>query len=416
MERAVRTHRRRKRTAPRRRTKRTPAVDASAKRRIYTVAAVLFALIAVAAAVFGSGSKPAAIVTEIDNVQGPVALRFLFAFPGTDDTPLERPVGVVAAGDRVYVVDSNEGVVRVYDDRGVERNVIGEGVLGVPVYAAVDAERGVLYVTDREKRQVFLFGLDDGALVGTLAPVADEGSTIATAWAPLAIDVEDSGTLLVTDVFGRHRVLVLEPDGRIVREIGGAQAAAETTGVAVVLDFPNAVRVDGDEVWVADSNNKRALVFGLDGGFLRVVPTGGLVRGFDFVPPLSDTTETTIVAFVDTLGSGISLMDLSGASLGRFGGAGSAEGALAFPNDVSVDAGRGRLYVADTGNRRVQVWDVVPAAEGDGASPLVSGPRGQALYLWIAVIATTLAVLMAVFSYRTRHSEGGTEGARVLSE
>lgn len=416
MERSVPTHRRRATTVPRRRARRTPTTQASTKRRVYTVAVVLFALIAVAAAVLALGSNPTATVSEIDDAQGPVALRFVFAFPGTDDTPLQRPVGVVAAGERVYVVDSTEGVVRVYDDRGVERSVIGEGVLGVPVYAAVDAERGVLYVTDREKRQVFLFGLDDGALVGTLAPVADAGSTVATAWAPLAVDVGDSGTLLVTDVFERHRVLVLKPDGRIVREIGGAQAAAETTGVVVVLAFPNAVRANGEEVWVADSNNKRALVFGSDGGFLRVVPTGGLVRGFDFVPPLAGTTETTIVAFVDTLGSGIALMDLTGASLGRFGGMGSAEGALAFPNDASVDAVRGRLYVADTGNRRVQVWDVVPATQGGGASPLASGLQSRAVRWWTAVIAGVVSVVMGVKAFRLGRPSAGTDDAWVESE
>jgi hypothetical protein len=389
---------------------------ARTRQRVYTVAAVLFALLAVGA--LALAPKPAAQVPRIDDVKSDVALSFVFAFPEADAPQLRRPVGVVADGDRVYVVDSAAGVVRVYDDRGIERDVVGEGTFGVPVYAAVDAKRGVLYVTDRAKRALFLFGLDDGALVGTLTPIAAAGSTIATAWAPLALDVAESGVLAVSDVLARHRVLLLQPDGRIIEEIGGAQAAQETSGVAVALDFPNAVRATTDEVWVADSNNQRALVFGRDAAFRKVVPTGGLVRGFDFVPPVPGSAESTLVAFVDTLGGGIFLMDMSGTSLGRFGGPGSTEGMLAFPNDVSVDAERGRLYVADTGNRRVQVWDVVPASAGGEGVPLLRGVQGRALSRWIALVAAVLSGLMAYRAYRARDSarpSGGTPDAGVES-
>ncbi|MHB1342538.1 MAG: hypothetical protein ACYCX5_12385, partial [Coriobacteriia bacterium] len=40
--------------------------------------------------------------------------------------------------------------------------------------------------------------------------------------------------------------------------------------------------------------------------------------------------------------------------LGRFGQPGRSAGRLAFPNDVAVTADGSRLYVADTGNHRVQ--------------------------------------------------------------
>ena len=41
--------------------------------------------------------------------------------------------------------------------------------------------------------------------------------------------------------------------------------------------------------------------------------------------------------------------------LGYFGGEGVADGTFEYPNSVAVDA-RGRLYVADTFNNRVQIW------------------------------------------------------------
>jgi len=41
--------------------------------------------------------------------------------------------------------------------------------------------------------------------------------------------------------------------------------------------------------------------------------------------------------------------------LGSFGTEGVANGTFAYPNDIAVDA-RGRLYVADSANDRVQLW------------------------------------------------------------
>jgi sugar lactone lactonase YvrE len=41
--------------------------------------------------------------------------------------------------------------------------------------------------------------------------------------------------------------------------------------------------------------------------------------------------------------------------LGSFGSQGSGDGAFAYPNGITVDA-RGRLYIADSANNRVQLW------------------------------------------------------------
>jgi Mg-chelatase subunit ChlD/sugar lactone lactonase YvrE len=46
---------------------------------------------------------------------------------------------------------------------------------------------------------------------------------------------------------------------------------------------------------------------------------------------------------------------ITGEAKGHFGSEGEGRGALRAPEDVAVDAARDRLYVADTGNRRVQV-------------------------------------------------------------
>ena len=372
-------------------------LSADRKRLLKALAAVVLIAIAIASLLM----MPAVLepVPQIGQVAQALGGRpvYEFSFPETPTPALERPVSVLASGNRLYVVDSIAGLVRVYDEKGSERGVIGRGTLEVPVYIARDAARGLIYVSDRQKRALFAF-TDDGSPAGSIVPRAAgaTGSVQPTSWAPLGVDVADDGLVYVTDVSNRHRVLVLEFDGTIVREIGGSRAALAEGGVSVVLEYPNAVDVTPEEVWVSDSNNRRVVVFGRDGQFRRIVAIDGLARGIDFLPSVDGTA--TFVAIVDTLAQDISVMDTSGTVLGRFGGPGQSAGRLAFPNDVAVSPDGDRLYVADTGNKRIQVWDIVPNSDSEGLAATIGFADASARipYIGIALAAFLVAVFLLV--------------------
>ena len=74
----------------------------------------------------------------------------------------------------------------------------------------------------------------------------------------------------------------------------------------------------------------------------------------------------------------VQVFDADGAFLGNLGSQGGEAGQFMFPHGIAVD-GSGRVYVADTSNHRVQVFSV---AEGPGPEPQ-SQPlsRGGALEL-----------------------------------
>jgi sugar lactone lactonase YvrE len=67
------------------------------------------------------------------------------------------------------------------------------------------------------------------------------------------------------------------------------------------------------------------------------------------------------VFVVDSTGHGASVFrapaegEVRPQFLGSFGESGVADGEFAFPIGVAVDD-RGRVYIADTANNRVQVW------------------------------------------------------------
>ncbi len=125
---------------------------------------------------------------------------------------------------------------------------------------------------------------------------------------------------------------------------------------------PIKIEVPGRPVGVAASVER---FFVLDGkkGLLQVLDAEGrllrLSSGRD-EEALSDPKDLALspdgrVFVADTGNSRIKIFDADGKPLGFFGSKGSRPGQLSYPESVAVGAD-GRVYVADTGNHRVQVF------------------------------------------------------------
>ena len=266
-----------------------------------------------------------------------------------------NPFGIAVSpdGSRIYV-SQTEGarVVQIFDAGG---NPVGTlappestGTEHVPVFLAIDPSTSEVYVTDRPTGQVYIYSRD-GAYQRTLTltkPIAG--------WQPVGIAFDAAGNLYVGDMGGAFaKVEVIDRGANVVRTFGEANKLA----------FPNGLAVDkAGRVYVADSNNGRLLVFDQQGSLVAQVGRGagegnlGLPRGVAV-----DDQDRVFIG--DATGQGVFVFrapsgDASNRVLeyiGFFGGQGVADGTFSFPNGVAVD-GRGRVYVADTVNDRVQVW------------------------------------------------------------
>lgn len=327
------------------------------------------ALIVAGAALALLAPQPPTLVPAAPDVPEDVpVLRYVRSLPDAGDPALTRPVGLAVGGGRLYVSDSQAGVVRVFSMAGLDVGEIGREVLGTPAYLASDESTGVLLVADRELGAVLRFS-EDGERLDDLRP-----STVPTAaWEPLGIAVDDRGTVAVTDTSGRHRMLVMDRDGKVRFSLGSAEASTTPGNVGVALDYANSIAFSSEEMWVSDSNNRRVLVFDRQGAFRRFVRLDGVARGLTFMTGDGPGDAYAVVA--DTLGSSILLLDGQGAEITRYGSPGTSAGQLAYPNDVAYDARTGQLFVADTGNARVQVWEVAWPKGRTAAGALVEGVR-----------------------------------------
>lgn len=259
-------------------------------------------------------------------------------------------LAVTDSGDRIYVTETEgDRVVRMFDAGGKElavlRPPVETGAEHVPVYVAISPTTGDVFVSDRPAGAVYVYNRD-GAFQREFRPaVAIEG------WQPLGLAFDGVGNLYVSDLVAAQQVHKFDPAGKLLLSFGADEG----------LSFPNGIAVDAAGlVYVTDSNNGRLLVFNPDGTLRAKIGRGagfgnlGLPRGIAI-----DSQGRLFV--VDSSGQGVLVYEvLAGDQTqpehrGFFGGHGVDDGQFAFPMGVAVD-GRGRVYVADTANDRIQVW------------------------------------------------------------
>lgn len=265
----------------------------------------------------------------------------------------KRPLGAAVndEGSRIFIGETDgDRVARVYDAGGTEIGLLqpplSTGANHVPVYLARDPQNGEIYVADRPMGAIYIYDANGNYQRQYTAPDSIKG------WQPLGMAFDKAGNFYATNVGSNPQAVVeMDRSGKLIRTFGEADA----------LSFPNGVAVDGSgNVYVTDSNNGRLLVYTADGVLQAQVGRGvgqgnlGLPRGIAITAKdqvlVADATGQNIVVYA-VLKAGEKRLNY----LGSFGGEGVNDGQFEYPNGLVVD-GRGRIYVVDSGNGRVQVW------------------------------------------------------------
>ena len=313
--------------------------------------AVLLLLLGLLSAWYLSTGKPLSELPGLANDKMP---HYVSSFYGTS-----RPIGVAVSpsGDRIYVTEG-EGtkLVRIYDRTGKKLGTLqppkSTGPSHQPVYVAVNPITSDVYVSDRPAQSVYIYNAK-GAYLRTFVPRGNLGG----GWQPLGLAFNADGDLYVTDVSAKaHRVLAFGPDGALTRTLGAKDK----------LVFPNGIAIDKlGTTYVSDSNNGRLVTIDPVGKLAATISRGagagdlGMPRGaaIDNSGRLHvvDTSAHTVKVYRIAAASSASSAAPTVKYLGSFGEEGQVDGAFEFPNGVATDA-RGRIYVTDRENNRVQVW------------------------------------------------------------
>jgi DNA-binding beta-propeller fold protein YncE len=166
----------------------------------------------------------------------------------------DRPTGLVAAPDRLFVVDTRRGRVVIVGLDGTILGSFGEtgsgqGQFNYPTNIARSSD-GRLYVTDTMNFRVQIFDAE-GRYLSAFGHLGDGSGDFDK---PKGIAVDSGGHIYVVE--GLNDVVQMFDDaGRLLLVFGGSGTRAGE------LYLPSGIAITSDVIYVADSANRRVAIF-----------------------------------------------------------------------------------------------------------------------------------------------------------
>ena len=233
----------------------------------------------------------------------------------------------------------------------------GAGQFIMPHGLTIDHEDNV-WLTDVGLHQVFKF-THDGRLLLTLGERAKPGADSSHFNLPTDVAVLHDGSFYVSDGYKNTRVVKFAADGRYEFEWGGKGDGAGQ------FNLPHGIAVDAKgRVFVCDRTNSRLQIFDARGKFLTqwkgphigrpygvAVGPDGHIFTVDGGDPTAEPAQR---------GKAVEL-DPDGRVLDAFGSPGKRPGQFQTGHDIAIGPDAA-IYVADSGGKRVQKFEVKPTS------------------------------------------------------
>lgn len=310
-------------------------------------------------------------------------------------TPLRFPGKVLAdeASNRLFISDSNHHRIVVTDLLGKQVMVIGSGIAGKadgPIETAqfdhpqgIDLDGDTLFVADTENHLIRAVDLQKKS-VATIAGTGQQSRQFQQGGRPLQTalaspwDVKKVGDKLFIAMAGFHQIWVLD-GSQSVRVYAGSGREDILNGPLnrAALAQPSGLATNGDMLYVVDSEGSavRQLPVAGAGPVATIVGTSDLPQGrclFEFGDidgignqarlqhPLGIVHHKGKLYVADTYNHKIKVVDLAERSARSFLGVrqpGNKSASTEFSEPAGLSIAGEKLYIADTNNHRIRVYD-----------------------------------------------------------
>ncbi|MDH5301999.1 MAG: 6-bladed beta-propeller [Gammaproteobacteria bacterium] len=281
------------------------------------------------------------------------SLQSLLTGATNDARALVKPYGVVAHRGKVYVSDTIQRAVVVFDISGKKYWLIGEegeGSLVKPLGLDISVN-DELYVADISARRIAVFDLQGGFL----RALGDERSLVR----PSSVNVSLDGKIAyVVDTGGietqQHQVQLFDTQsGKLIKTLGSRGQGKDQFN----LPLQATVASNGD-LYVVDSGNFRIQQINPQSGqFVRQIGTLGRRPGqFSRPKGIANDAQGNIYV-VDTAFGNVQIFNAQGELLMHIGERGTSgiPGRYMLPAGVDVDQD-GRIYVVDQFFRKIDIY------------------------------------------------------------
>ncbi|MEX2213157.1 MAG: hypothetical protein WD768_03450, partial [Phycisphaeraceae bacterium] len=259
-----------------------------------------------------------------------------------DEATLPTPRGVGLGPDGQIIILDKAGRVLIYSANGkyLRHWWMPEYSAGKPEGACL-LKDGRIAIADTHYSRVVIFN-QDGTVSHKFGSLGREAGQFIY---PVKVVQDDKGFLYVVEYGGNDRVQKFTVEGEFVLQFGSF--TTEPGG----FSRAGGIAWHEGKVYIADADNHRIEVFHDDGRFIAVLTNRGEPLRLDFPYDLCIGPDGLL--YVIEYGAGrLTVMTLDGELVGRYGSVGRGEGQFSTPWGIRVDA-KGRVWIADTGNRRI---------------------------------------------------------------
>ena len=279
-----------------------------------------------------------------------------------DDIPINWSMGMLIHDQKFYVADTDNHRIIIYDGNtlkkldsftspiqnfcdGVnaftqERADCPNNLRNLPTSLAIIDEK--IFVAYVFQNMIQVFDMNNFEFLHSFGESGNKPGKFIEAYHIYASEDE----LFVSDA-GNHRIQVFDAEGNFLRQF--------STDVADIINSrPIDLAITDKRIYVAESSTSSILIFDMDGNFLKKIVLDDIeansISGID--------VYDEIIFVVDSDNNRILIFDIDGNKIMHFGNSGDRYGEFNNPKDVVSDGKR--IFVSDTYNYRIQIFDLIP--------------------------------------------------------
>jgi DNA-binding beta-propeller fold protein YncE len=209
-------------------------------------------------------------------------------------------------------------------------------------YSIAVAPDGRVYVTDTAARRVFVFDAESK----TVSFLGGTGQGKLTK--PVGVAVDADGKVFVADATAK-RVFGYDKAGTLRLAVGQEDEFANPAGLAIDRA--------AHRLYVADTARHEIRCYSTaDGAFERTIGRRGTTPGTFNYPTNVFVDRQGRLYVSDTMNFRLQVFDTDGKLMGAFGEQGDTPGTLNRPKGVGVDS-EGHIYIADSSFNNFQIFD-----------------------------------------------------------
>jgi len=276
--------------------------------------------------------------------KGSFSSQFKDMFGGADEKGMVRPYGIAVNENVMAVTDPGLAAVHFFETRKKRYNrltKVGKRLLVSPISVALGENR--TYLSDSGLGQVFI--LDEK--LNLLHALEDFQRPTGLAFDAL------NQRLYVADTHS-HVIKVFDPEGRYLDTIGDRGVGAGE------FNFPTHLAVKGGHLFVTDALNFRIQVYDREGRFIGSFGEHGNGPGYLAQPKGIGVNSDGHIFIAEGVNNLIQIFSMDGKFLMDFGFSGEQTAAFNMPAGLFIYANK--VYVVDSGNRRVHVFEYIREA------------------------------------------------------